>query len=295
MIISGEGPLIIFTLLTQLAVGTWVVALTLRQLISKKINQNLGAQLTGPAIMLVGPLVAIALLLSLFHLGKPIFAYGTIANLGSSWLSREILFSGLFMFLWIAAYYLNHRKANAANLVGWITAIVGIMAIFSMASIYHFASVPAWSSLDTFIAFFATTLVLGSITTATLIGYSAKGAKLEKDVVKLLFQLSFVVLAAVVIQLIFVVVDITNLKSGIGAAQTSAHLLLSVYIVQLILHGVLGIVGAFLFVIVLYKKSKNEAVVLPISAFYAAFLILLAGELLGRYLFYASAVTMGIG
>lgn len=31
MIISGEGPLIIFTLLTQLAVGTWVVALTLRR------------------------------------------------------------------------------------------------------------------------------------------------------------------------------------------------------------------------------------------------------------------------
>lgn len=292
--ISGEWALLIFPLLTQLAVGTWIVAISLRKLISKKMNQDLAAQLTGHAILLVGPTIAIALLISFFHLGKPILAYGSIANLGSSWLSREIIFCGLFLFLWIAAY-MNYRKANASNIVGWITAIVGILAIFCMASIYHFASIPAWSTIDTYIAFFTTTIVLGSIATATLICFSAKGCKLDKELVKLLLKLSFFALAAVVIQLIFVAINIMNLKTGIGAAQTSAQLQLSVYIVQLILHGLFGIVGALLFVIVLYRNIKKEAVVLPISAFYLAFLIILVGELLGRYLFYASGVPMGIG
>lgn len=293
--ISGEWALVIFTLLAQLAVGTWVVALSLRKLISKKMNQDLGAQLTGHAILLVGPTIAIALLISFFHLGKPILAYGAIANLGSSWLSREIIFSGLFLFLWIAAYYLDHRKANAANIVGWITAIVGILAIFSMASIYHFASIPAWTTINTYIAFFATTIVLGSIATATLLCFSAKGSKLEKDIVQFLLKLSFFALAAVVIQLIFVAINIMNLKTGVSAAQTSAQLQLSVYIVQLILHGLFGIVGALLFVMVLYRNIKKEAAILPISVFYVAFLIILVGEFLGRYLFYASGVPMGIG
>lgn len=293
--ISGEWALVIFTLLAQLAVGTWVVALSLKTLISKKLNPNLAAQLTGPAFLLAGPIIGIALVISFFHLGQPMLAYGAIANLGSSWLSREIIFSGLFMFLWIAAFYLNYRKAKAADTVGWITAIVGVLAVFSMASIYHFASIPAWETVNTYIAFFATTIVLGSITVATSVCFAAKGSKLEKDVVKFLFQLSFFALAAVVIQLIFVAINIMNLGNGIGAAQNSAQLQLSAYSTQLIFHGLFGIVGALLLVIVLQRNIKKEAVVLPTSLFYVAFLVILVGEFFGRYLFYASGVPLGIG
>lgn len=292
--LSEEWPLIIFTILAQLAVGIWLIAVTLRTSIAKKTNNETAAQLTGTAILLVGPIMAVSLLISLFHLGTPMRAYGSIANLRSSWLSREIIFSGLFLFFWLVAY-LNYRKANTNNTLGWITSILGLLAVFSMASIYHASIIPAWATINTYIAFLTTTLVLGASATFMLVGLSAKNSPLNQSVVKLFWKISFGVLVAIITQLIFAITNIVGLTSGNKAAQVTAQLLQGTYSIPLILHGLLLLVGGFILAAVLYKHSKNESPSLQLNVLYSTFLIMLAGELVGRIVFYASAVALTIG
>lgn len=292
--LSGEWALIIFTILTQLAVGIWLVAIILRPLIARRSNEDSASRLTKPAILVVGPIMSLALVISMFHLGSPMIAYGSIANLGSSWLSREIVFSGLFLFLWIAAY-VNYRKENSGNTIGWITAILGLSAVFSMASIYHSTPIPAWATINTFIGFFATTIILGSIATTSLVGFAARRSILNQKVVTLLWQISLFALAAVILQLVFVAINSVGLTGGTGAGQITARLLQDTYIFPLILHGLLMLVGGFILVVFLYKQSRKHPVTLSLTVFYSAFVIILVGEIMGRYLFYASAVPVAIG
>lgn len=292
--LSGEWALIIFTILTQLAVGIWLVAIILRTLIARRSNGESASRLTKPAILVVGPIMSIALVISMFHLGSPMIAYGSIANLGSSWLSREIVFSGLFLFLWIAAC-VNYRKANSGNTLGWITAILGLLAVFSMASIYHSTPIPAWATINTYIVFFATTVILGSIATASLVGFAAKRSILNQKVVRLLGQISLLALAAIIVQLIFVANTIVGLSDGIGAGQIMSHLLRETYSFPLILHVLLMLVGGFILVAFLYKWSKKHSVAFPLTIYYSTLVIILVGEIMGRYVFYAIGVLRPIG
>ncbi|WP_407313201.1 dimethyl sulfoxide reductase anchor subunit family protein [Desulfosporosinus sp. SB140] len=291
---STEWPLIIFTILTQMAVGTYIVLVILRSLLSKKIDPQTAVKLTNFGLLAVGPIMAISLLISLFHLGSPAIAFYSIANLGSSWLSREIFFSGVFFFLWIITYYFN-SKNKSGNALNWITAIIGLLAIFSMSSIYSSSIMPAWMAADTFISFFGTTFVLGMIASAATIGFSAKGEKLQEATVSLLQRISLLTLAVIVLQLIFLPQYLSGLSGGGQAGQTSAQLLSATYSFPMILHWLLTVVGAALVTYVLYKKGPEKLMTLPASTIYLAFIIVLVGEFVGRYLFYAIAVPISFG
>jgi anaerobic dimethyl sulfoxide reductase subunit C len=272
---NGEWTLIIFTLLTQCAVGIWLVAVSLRILIAKRSDPLIASQLTWRAILIVGPLISIALVISIFHLGSPMRAYSVIANLGSSWLSREIAFSGSFLFLWITAY-INYRKTNTGSLLGWITTILGLFAVFSMSSIYYNTPIPAWARVNTFISFFATTLILGSIACATFVGLAGRRFPLNPLIRKLLWKLSIIVLGAVLLQLFF-------------TAQ-----LLESYPLPFLLYGLLLLVGSSTFTGYWYQCSKKPTQALSGSILYLSFALVFTGEIIGRYLFYLSSVPMMI-
>lgn len=290
---STEWPLIIFTLFTQMAVGTYMVLVILRSLLAQKADLQTAAKLTNFGLLAVGPITAVALLLSLFHLGSPLIAFYSIANLGSSWLSREILFSALFFFLWIISYYLNTKNPSPSAL-NWLTIIVGLLAVFSMSSIYSSSIMPAWMAADTFISFFGTTLILGMIAATAAIGFAAKGEKLPEITVSLLKRLTLLTLAVIAIQLIFLPQYLAGLSGGDQAGQTSAQLLAN-YGFSMVLHWLLTIVGAVLATYVLFKKGSEKLMALPAGSIYLAFIIVLVGEFVGRYLFYASAVPIHIG
>ena len=291
---STEWPLIVFTILTQMAVGTYFVLTILRSLLAKKIEPQTAAKVTNFGLLAVGPVVAVALLLSLFHLGSPLIAFYSVAHLSSSWLSREILFSSLFFVLWLISCYLivKNKPANALN---WITVIIGLLAVFSMASIYNASIMPAWMAADTFISFFGTTFVLGLIASAASIGFAAKGEKPLEIMVSLLRRLSVFALAVIVLQLIFLPQYLTGLAGGGQAGQASAQMLSASYSVPMFLHWFLSAIGAALLAYVLYKKGVEKFMRLPAGTIYLAFLIVLVGEFVGRILFYAIAVPISIG
>ncbi|MGE4272237.1 MAG: dimethyl sulfoxide reductase anchor subunit family protein [Desulfitobacterium sp.] len=268
--VSGEWSLIIFSILTQCAVGIWVVAIGLRTF-TKGTEPNIAAELTWRPLLVVGPLMCIALVISIFHLGSPIQAYASVANLLTSWLSREIVFSGLFLFFWVISI-LVYRRGTSSVILGWVTSFLGLIAVFSMASIYYTTPIPAWASPNTYISFFATMIILGSLA-STMFMETIKDFTAHQGERTILWKLSLFTMGVLLIQGAFFIVN------------SEVHSFLPVlYCILLFLGGINFLVYSFQ----RYKKSGNG--LRPV--FYLSLVLLFSAQVLGRYLFYSSAVPI---
>ena len=288
---AEEWPLLMFTLLSQLAIGTFLIMTLVYSILESK-NFELTAKVIKPAMRAVGPLMAVALLLSLFHLGKPFGAYLSISNLGSSWLSREIITTGGFFALWLVSYYL-YRKGTVNKVLNWVACLTGLAAVYSMAGIYSSSIKPAWADVNTFIAFFGTTFVLGIIGASASILYSTKNSNISAETGEVLKKLGFLAIFAVFIPLLYLPIFITGLSAGPGAAQSSAQILNN-YSFQLFIRWALSLTGIGMLFYVVYKQIRAAAQV-PMNMVYLSVALVLVGELLGRFLFYAMAVPILIG
>jgi len=288
MLFAEEWPLMMFTLLSQFAVGTLTILFVLRLLVKDQVAK---AKFTLPAIKIVVPVMAVALVLSLFHLGTPSGAYRSIFNLGSSWLSREILTAGGFFVLaavcW--AVYKNPAKGNA---LGLITALVGLAAVFCMASIYYNSVMPAWMSINTYVVFFGSTFVLGSLGALAVLALKFKGSEFSPEIKSAIKKVLVISIVALAVPLVYTPVFISGLSGGEAAARLSAQLFTGSYLAQLILRWLLSAAGVALLYVALAKKDK------PLAATNAVLLslaLVIVGEFLGRYVFYATAVPPVIG
>ena len=91
-----EGSLVAFTLLTQAAAGTCAFLLAFEW---RAERAGAGASVESAALPILSFALVAALLglaASFLHLGNPRNAVRALGNLGSSWLSREILLAALF-------------------------------------------------------------------------------------------------------------------------------------------------------------------------------------------------------
>ncbi len=88
-----EWPLILFTVLSQTAVGAFLVlgCVTL----SGKLSQDEDVRLHRN-MFFIWVLMGLGLIASTMHLGSPLRAFNALNRVGSSWLSNEIFASSLF-------------------------------------------------------------------------------------------------------------------------------------------------------------------------------------------------------
>jgi anaerobic dimethyl sulfoxide reductase subunit C (anchor subunit) len=97
------------------------------------------------------------------------------------------------------------------------------------------------------------------------------------------------------IQLVVAPIYIATLSTGGAAAQESASMLTGDYSTVFILRLVLSVVGAGLFALLLFQGASGETKVGTLANLaYVAFAIVLVSEVMGRYLFYAIQVPIGI-
>lgn len=288
---AEEWPLMMFTLFSQMAIGSFVILFLIRTLLSKKDAQSANA-LTLKGIENVGWVMALALVFSLFHLGTPTGAYRSIYHLASSWLSREILTAGGFFVLWFITRSAL-KKGKSATALGWITAIAGIAAIYSMASIYATSIRPSWMNPNTYFAFFGATFAMGTAGALSVIAFGAKGAQFSAETLDLLKKISLIAGVGVLIQLLYLPVLISSLNNGGTAAQASAHLLSGSYLVPLVLRGIISLVGAVLLYLGL-GSSKGVRGIFS-QKIYMSLLLLFVGEFVARYVFYGTAVSIMVG
>jgi DMSO reductase anchor subunit len=140
---KSETPLVVFTLLVQMAVGAFWAA------------QWMTASIPLIPYLIIGACLGIGGFFSFAHLGAKRNAWRAPFHLKKSWLSREILFVGLFGAGWLAGFILPEMK--------WITSLLGIGLIYSMAKVYQLRPMPAWNTWRTTMGFFVTAILLGHL------------------------------------------------------------------------------------------------------------------------------------
>ncbi len=144
-------PLVIMLVLTQLSVGAFGVQLLFNHFIPGSLRALLAPVHTWMTLS-VG---AVALLASIFHLGRPQYAYRAVLGLKTSWLSREIVVFCLFALL-ACIYAFFPTGALAAGVVA-----AGLLGVFCSVMVYKDTRRPLWDSTLTNFKFFMTTMILG--------------------------------------------------------------------------------------------------------------------------------------
>lgn len=306
---SAEWALILYTTLMQMAVGAFLVLGALHFLALQKADAEEADRLSDRALYAIGPVVVLGVIASLLHLGNPLNAYRAINNIGSSWLSREISMTVLFAGLGAVFALMQWRKVGSfavRAVVAGLAAIAGLVLVYFMSRIYMLPTQPSWNTIATPLQFYATTLLLGSLAVgAALVANYAYMKNQEEDAALdtqfdlLATSIRWIVIVAIAllgIELVAFPVYISYLASGPAQAVQSASMLVGEFGVLMVLRLLLVFVGAGVFGVFLYRRVVDcNTESFPAALVYGAFALVLIGEVMGRYLFYASHIGIGIG
>lgn len=259
---SEYWSLVVFTLLGQAAAGIMLLL---------ALRDEKSARMTWLALILL----AVAAVASMAHLSRPWLSFYTIANVGSSWLSREIvgcLATGACM---IACLIWKKRWLY------WLSALVGLIFIWTMSMVYVLPTEPAWNTPVTFWRFISSGVLLG----ATLLLLFGKKEENGKPISLLNNWLPFIVILAMTFSVIFVFTQ--SGLTGVGKAQIAC--------VALLIAG--GGIGMMALMRMAGKDRENSGSLLsPGLKACAAFSVGLIwlGEIFGRVSFYNSYVWFGM-
>ena len=166
-------PLILFTLLGQLAVGGfWAMSWIFPPLWALAVH--------GTPILRLIPSLTIGISLgagmfaSFAHLGTKKNAWRVPGNLRRSWLSREILFAGLFGLGWLITTL--EGVFWQRNTLEWmaLTSTFGLGLVHSMSQVYRIPAAPGWNTWRTNAGFLVSALLLGVSAMAPLLSYESK-------------------------------------------------------------------------------------------------------------------------
>lgn len=120
--LASEWGLVLFTLALPALVG-WFGAGLLRPQVAPPAAPFLGAG-------------ALVMALSALHLGRPLRAWRAIANVKSSWLSREVLFASAFLAAAGLAFLLP-EASGARGVVAPAALLLGALALVSVDALYR--------------------------------------------------------------------------------------------------------------------------------------------------------------
>jgi anaerobic dimethyl sulfoxide reductase subunit C (anchor subunit) len=303
---TQEWALILFTILSQMVVGAFWVLGIVHTYARRKMGESAADRMSDGALLVIGPVLALAFIASLFHLGSPLNAPRAVVNLGSSWLSREIFFGALFAITGAIFALLQWRKIGSPMLrtiIAWIAALLGLVFVYSMVMVYMVPSQPAWNTWLTPISFFTTTALLGLFTVGASYVFNYNYVKerdpdcAEEQCVLLQETLRGIAVASVLllgVQLVAIPVYLASLANMGPAAVETARLLTQDFLPLLILELTLLFVGGGVLALFLYRNAGPEREQTMSRLTYAAFLCIFVGAIVGRYLFYASHVRIGL-
>ena len=153
----SEVPLICFTVLAPAAAGASLFALPLS-----------GGWALAAVVVLM---VTAGMLASIAHLARPLRAPRSLAHLGSSWLSREILVVSAFWalaVLWLVCELGGFPWSTAARSFHVAAVVVGAVLLWVIARAYRVHGQPAWDGSDTFWELVAGALGSGGAVAATV-------------------------------------------------------------------------------------------------------------------------------
>ena len=111
---TRDWSLVVFTVLTQAAVGAFLTLQVLHWLSARRGATGSGRSADPNPLRVVLAVLSIGLFAALFHLSTPLQAARAVVNFSSSWLSREIVFGSLFAGLLSVLVWHEWRAAGSA-------------------------------------------------------------------------------------------------------------------------------------------------------------------------------------
>lgn len=322
-----ELPLILFTVLAQMSVGAFVVLGVVQLGARARYGKDAADHITTPAVYAIGPVLVLGLVASVAHLGNPFNSINVLRHIGSSWLSREIVFGVAFAglgFLFAVLQWFRWGSQRLREVLAGVTAVVGLGLVYVMAMVYaSLPTVPVWNSWTTLAQFYLTTFLLGTLAVGaaflSVAMWRSKGYRLrwlenmgivkklsswrkpepeapEGDSAGLLMAvLRWVAMATIVllgVQLTVIVLQQTLMAADPEMPAISVAAYASGWFVARL---VLLVIGAGLLGVLLYRMvTANRPLQMMATVATVAFVMVLASEILGRSIFYTAMARIGI-
>jgi len=167
----SELPLVFFTLLAQMAVGAFWAAQWMFTPLWNLVQFDATLLRLIP-YLLVGVSLGLGGIFSFAHLGTKKNAWRALTHLSKSWLSREVLFVGLFGAGWALSTLLI-LAGLWVPAVQWLAGILGAGLVYAMAQVYRIKAIPAWNSWRTDVGFFVTAGLAGTLLMSVVLFYEA--------------------------------------------------------------------------------------------------------------------------
>lgn len=305
---SGELPLVVYTVLLQMAVGAFITIEAIKFFSRKKSWSRDSDAATNGTVYALLVVAVVGLLASFLHLKVPMHAPFALANAGVSWMSREIWATLVFVGLLAIYSIVLFRKAKSKAVkraFAVATALAGLVLVCCMSYAYMMPAYPAWNSVTTVFSFYATTFLLGAVFAVAAIAVSCRLASKKAPESAGSFEelLGFALKAVTVVAAIALAAEAVTtslhlselaLGTTFAAVQSAGRLVGeygALFAIRLALaFASVGAIGAALYENAV-RGSRQERVGAWIVG---AFALILVSELVGRYLFYASAVSIGL-
>ena len=218
-------------------------------------------------------MVWIATTASFFHLGNPSNAPLALSNLSGSWLSREILAIGVFVFLLgVTLLFVWAGGDNGiARVLLLLASAAGLFLLWAMTRVYLIPTIPPWNHWYTPVSFTATTLSLGLLGTLLFTDIGVSGKSLLMGVLALVLVLEL--LAGFLNQR-----RLAGLDSGFDGPVLERGAYFRLYIARM----------AILFLVCVAAANGDLTWMYPLSV------LVVLQEFAGRLLFYASYFRVGL-
>jgi anaerobic dimethyl sulfoxide reductase subunit C (anchor subunit) len=277
-----EWPLMNFTVFGQCVAGGFIV------LAVALLNGNLNREQQHRLVMSMfglWVLMGIGFIASTLHLGSPMRAFNSLNRVGASSLSNEIASGALFFAVgglgWLLAA-LKKLPTGLRNLWLIVTMVLGVVFVWMMVRVYNtIDTVPTWYSVWTPMSFFLTLFIGGPLLGFLLL----RVASVDGWAMRLLPAVSLLALAVSTIVALLQGAELATIHSSIQQASTLVPDYGSLMAWRVALLAV-----ALVCWIVPQLKGYQPA--LPLLSL--AFLLVLAGELIGRGVFYGLHMTVGM-
>ncbi|HUY35485.1 MAG TPA: DmsC/YnfH family molybdoenzyme membrane anchor subunit [Pirellulales bacterium] len=293
----AHWPLILMLVLTQLSVGAFLVELAMRLARAEQVIAAIRSVHSISALSF--GLTALAA--SVFHLGRPRYAYRVVLGLGTSWLSREIVAFGLFA--GAATLYATARgwTGGAArtfqNALGMGVVGLGLAGVLCSAMVYSCTRRAFWNATDTVLKFLLTTLVLGAAT--ALLTSMVTAAWFDTIAAREIMAshgrpLCQALMASMGLKLLVETSLFRHLRQKQNSPLRRSAVLMSGELSAAVKSRfICGFVGGIAIPGMLLAASSpssraDSSDLFVVAAACAAFVVCLAGELLERYLFFTA-------
>jgi len=304
--LHAHFPLVFMLTLTQIAFGVFAASFFVAQMFPSIAN-GLLARLDAIGFLSLVAGLGVATL----HLGRPSKAYRAMAGLRTSWLSREILCfnvfagaaSGLLAWGWLTLP--EQMTGISRSLPAAATVIFGAIAVASSAMLYIATKRPLWTAFRTTSFFFLTAGIVGVATVMLALQWG----QVDSDFVVTLFGPltpdSSVGIGAAVVVLAKALMVFSVCKLAIEGSifahlwsvqftppRHAAQLLVGELRWTTIIRFALLVAGGLLMpLLFLINAQATDAMQAGAMLMTFSCLMLLGGELLERYLFFAVSVA----